>query len=197
MSDQAAKLREIVNKKSNTLLDKINMVSVISGKGGVGKTTLVTDLYNHFKNSFIVDCDINSPYFWVKKNEYNFCEGFDSFNNKKIVKSVEKSNRLDLYNIVLVDAGTGLNDINRYYIDKSKIKIFVTSMESISILNTMNLMKKVQGHRILYIPTATDDDILDMQGRINRYSKMHLDNSYIMVCSDINDIITVLERNRA
>ena len=105
--------------------------------------------------------------------------------------------KLDSYKAVFVDAGTGLNDINRYYIDKSKIKIFVTSMENISILNTMNLMKSISGQKILYIPTATDDDILDMQGRVNRYSRAHLDNSHILVCSQIEDIIMVLERNRS
>lgn len=197
MSDQAAKLREIVNRQSNPMLEKVNMIAIMSGKGGVGKTTLVMDLYNHFRNSFIIDCDVNSPYFWVQKAKYNFCEGFDSFNNKKVIKAVEKSNKLNLYNSVFVDAGTGMNDINKYYIEKSKIKIFVSTMEDISILNTMNLMKNISGHRILYIPTATDDDILDMQGRINRYSKTHLDNSYILVCSKIEDIISVLERNRA
>lgn len=195
--DQASKLREMVNKQNTLALDKLNMVSVVSGKGGVGKTTLVKDLYELVKNSFIIDCDINSPYFWVHKNKYSFCEGFDSFNNKKIVKYVEKTFKLDRYDSIFVDAGTGLNDINKYYIDKSKIKIFVTSMENISILNTMNLMKNITGQKILYIPTATDDDILDMQGRINKYSKVHLDNSYILVCSNIDDIVTVLERNRA
>lgn len=195
--DQAAKLREIVNKQNNPLLENVNLVSVLSGKGGVGKTTLVTELYEHFKNAFIVDCDINSPYFWMQKGKYNFCEGFDNFNNKKVVKAVEKTYKLDNYSSVFVDAGTGLNDINKYYIEKSKIKVFVTSMEDIAILNTMNLMKRVLGHKILYIPTATDDDVLDMQGRINRYSKRHLDNTYILVCSNIEDIITVLERNRA
>lgn len=194
--DQASKLREMVNRQNNLTLEKLNMVSIISGKGGVGKTTLVTELYDKIKNSFIIDCDVNSPYFWIHKNKYNFCDGFDNFNNKKIVKFVEKTFRLDRYTSVLVDAGTGLNDINRYYIDKSKIKIFVTSMENISILNTMNLMKSIGGQKILYIPTATDDDILDMQGRVNKYSKAHLDNSYILVCSKIEDIVTVLERNR-
>lgn len=196
MADQAAKLREIVNRKNNPLLDKVNMVSVISGKGGVGKTTVVAELYNNFRKSFIVDCDINSPYFWSQKGKFNFCEGFDDFNNKKIVKYVERTNRLDAYDFVFVDAGTGVNNINTYYLDKSKVKIFVSSMEDISILNTMNLMKNITGLRILYIPTASDDDILDMQGRVNRYSKMHLDNTYIMVCSQIGDIINVLERNR-
>lgn len=196
MSDQAAKLREIVSKKNNSLLDKINMVSVVSGKGGVGKTTTIKELYDSFKKSFIVDCDVNSPYFWTQKGKYNFSEGFDDFQNKKIVKSVEKTNRLDKYDFVFVDAGTGLNSINKYYIEKSKIKIFVSSMEDISILNTMNLMKSISGIRVLFIPTATDEDILDMQGRVNRYSKLHLDNTYIMVCSQIEDVIKVLERNR-
>lgn len=196
MSDQAAKLREIVSKKNNPLLDKVNMISVISGKGGVGKTTIVKELYDRFKKSFIVDCDINSPYFWTQKGNYNFSEGFDDFNNKKIVKSVEKTNKLDKYDYVFVDAGTGLNDINRYYIEKSKVKIFVSSMEDISILNTMNLMKNISGLRVLCIPTATDEDVLDMQSRVNRYSKLHLDNTFIMVCSQIEDVVNVLERNR-
>lgn len=194
--DQAAELRELVNRHNNSALDKLNIVSVISGKGGVGKTTLVTELYDAIKNTFIIDCDVNSPYFWMQKDKYNSCAGFDSFNNKKVVKSVEKNLKVDSYKAIFVDAGTGLNDINKYYIDKSKIKIFVTSMENISILNTMNLMKSVTGQKILYIPTATDDDILDMQGRVNRYSRAHLDNSHILVCSQIDDIVTVLERNR-
>lgn len=196
MKDQAAKLREMVDKQNNTSFEDVNLVSVISGKGGVGKTTLITDLYEQFNNSFIIDCDVNAPFFWVYKDKYNFIEGFDTFNNKKVKKSIEKTVKLNSYNIVLVDAGTGLNDINKYYLNMSKIKIFVTTMEDIAILNTMNIMKHVTGHKILYIPTATDDDILDMQSRINKYSKSHLDNSYIMVCSDINDIVTVLERNR-
>lgn len=195
MSDQASRLREIVKKKNSSLYKNINMITVLSGKGGVGKTILISKLYESIKNSFIIDCDINSPFFWLQKGKYDFCEGFDIFNNRKIVKSVEKLYKLNLYNSVLVDAGTGLNDINKYYIDKSKIKIFVSTMEQISILNTMSLMKNVSGIKILYMPKTTHEDIWDMQQRINMYSKKHLDNSYIMVCNKIEDIIKSIEEN--
>ena len=193
--DQAAKLRELTNKRS-TPLKSVDFISVISGKGGVGKTTLVTNLYDNVENPFIVDCDINSPYFWFHQDEFQCCEGFEFFKGRNVIKRIDKSKNIDKYKTVLIDAGTGLNEINGYFIEKSKIVVFVSTMEEISILNTMNLMKRISPTKILFLPGEDDESITDMKQRIRRYSKQFLNGSYVLVTNDVNEILITLNKNR-
>lgn len=194
--DQAAKLREIVNKRNNNVESNLNMISVVSGKGGVGKTTLVTLLYSECNNSFIIDSDINAPYFWFYEKDYKCSSGFENFNGKKIVRSVEKHNRLDKYDFVFVDAGTGINDVNEYFINKSKLTIFISNMEEISILNTMNLMKKVEGNKAIYFQSATPEQFREMQLKVNKYSKLYLDCTFIKVFNSEEEIIRFINSKK-
>lgn len=194
--DQAAQLRELVNKKRINQSVNVNVVSVVSGKGGVGKTTLVRDLYNSMSNSYIVDADVNAPFFWLYDKTFNCCEGFETFNGRTIVKPVDKTREFTRYDNIIIDAGTGINEINKYFIQKSKLTVFVTNEEEISILNTMNLMKKVSGKKVLYMPGVSDDVIDEMQLKINRYAKSYLDGSVVIVTNLADDIINALNVSR-
>ena len=62
MSDQAADLRALVGVSDNTEVKDTRVIAVTSGKGGVGKSTLVANLGVHYArqglNVIVVDGDL-------------------------------------------------------------------------------------------------------------------------------------------
>ncbi|XZH79040.1 hypothetical protein ACSW8S_19415 (plasmid) [Clostridium perfringens] len=194
--DQAAQLRQLFKERNASKYSNISLVSIISGKGGVGKTTLVKKLYDEINGSYIIDCDINSPFFWRHTSEFNCCDGFEELKNKTIVKPIEKFRKLEVYNTIIVDAGTGLNDINKYFLEKSKTVIFVTNLEEIAILNTINLMKFIDCCKVMFIVNADSNDVNNMQNKINRYARCYLKGDYIKVTNSIDELVNLLGNNR-
>lgn len=178
--DQAAKLREYKRKRSLNV--DLKIVSIVSGKGGVGKTTLVKKLYDEVGNSFIIDCDFNS--FSVWNSSYFVEKGYEIKRAKSHLRDVETAIGARQYDCVFVDCGTGLNQISTYYIEKSKMTVIVTNLEEISILNTANLLKRIEGTKIVYLSEGTNFDMEELQKKINIFSEKSLNNERVMVFND-------------
>lgn len=182
--DQAAKLREYKRRK-NLSLD-LKMISVVSGKGGVGKTTLTKELYEEIGNSLIIDCDFSSIYVWG--NSYSMKRGYELKRAKSSLRDVFTTIEGRRYNSVIVDCGTGLNQINSYYIEKSKATIIVTTLEEISVLNTANMLKRIDGPKIVFVVGATAYETEELQSKINLFSQKSLNDESVLVFRDVNKL---------
>lgn len=182
--DQAAKLREYKRRK-NLNLD-LKMISIVSGKGGVGKTTLTKELYETIGNSLIIDCDFSSMYVWG--NSYSMKKGYELKRAKSSLRDVFTAIDGRKYNSVLVDCGTGLNQINSYYIEKSKATVIVTTLEEMSVLNTANMLKRIDGPKVVYVVGATAYEAEDLQSKINLFSEKSLNDESILVFRDIDKL---------
>lgn len=188
--DQAAKLREY-KKKKNSDLD-YTLVSVVSGKGGVGKTSLVKEIYEETKDSFIIDCDFNSIYIW--NGLYPVEKGFDVRRNKSSLRDIDLNLYASKDNIILIDCGTGLNPINSHYIEKSKVTIIVTTLEEMSILNAATLLKNVEGNKIIYVTSGSSEDVFNLGIRFSKFSAKSLGGEEIPVVGDIDSLLIEMKK---
>lgn len=160
--DQADMLREIVKKKENR-----KMITVFSGKGGVGKTFVVTNIYKYVPDSLIIDADANSPYFWAQNDEYSYVPSFDLYtpasNIEKKIEGLKKEKT------VIVDAGTGYNSLNKYFIDKSDFSILIVNNEEMSLLNALCIIKNQKNVSAVYFNYIDKRNIrMDME-KVRRY----------------------------
>ncbi|CCJ32615.1 MinD/ParA family protein [Caloramator australicus] len=110
--DQAEKLRRLVNDKTAQKKNKFRVITVTSGKGGVGKSSFVVNLALALKlrglKVAILDADIgmaNVDIMYGVKSKYSL---FDLvFNNKNINEIIEMTQE----GIKIIPGGSGLKDI--------------------------------------------------------------------------------------
>ena len=62
--------------------------------------------------------------------------------------------------------------------------VIVTNLEEISILNTANLLKRIEGTKIVYLSEGTNFDMEELQKKINIFSEKSLNNERVMVFND-------------
>jgi flagellar biosynthesis protein FlhG len=133
MGDQAQKLRQMIKKEPNNL-NKTRIITVTSGKGGVGKSNVVVNLaillQKFGKRVMIFDADIgmsNDDVLMGFLPKYNI---FDIiFNNK----SIEDVMITGPYGVKLLPGGSGLSKMGD--LSKEDIEKIVIELEKVNDLD--------------------------------------------------------------
>lgn len=112
MLDQAESLRKLAQSSNPSLTKKGKIITITSGKGGVGKSNFVVNLGIHMqkmgKKVLIFDADIgmaNDDVLMGISSRYNI---FDVINNNKNLNDVLATGP---YGIKLLPGGSGLNKV--------------------------------------------------------------------------------------
>lgn len=175
--DQAEKLRQIVGQKNRK-----NIISVISAKGGVGKTYLTKALYNYFDNSFIVECDKNSPYFWMYKNKFK-CKTAEEDLSDNIFKE---------YDCIIIDSGTNINNNNSEYIQKSNLSIIVLNSDDICIANNIKLSLKLHNKKIFYVNNFKNENVRYLKNKVLEIANLYIKED-IQIFYNLEDLIKYIK----
>lgn len=137
MLDQAERLRELAYKENtydNKIEDIANVITVTSGKGGVGKSNFVVNLgitlQKMGKSVLIFDADVGMGNddvlmgFLPKYNVYDVI-----YNNKQLDEVIIEGP----YGIKLLPGGTGINRING--IDDEKRENFLNKLQNLKFFD--------------------------------------------------------------
>ena len=131
MLDQAESLRRLMNNKSHVNIsnNKPKIITVTSGKGGVGKSNFVVnlgiELQKHGKKVLIFDADIGMGNDDVLMGVYPRYSMFDVIKGKEISDIIEDGP----YGIKLLAAGSGINQIED--LQQYERELFLSKLESL------------------------------------------------------------------
>jgi flagellar biosynthesis protein FlhG len=134
--DQAEKLRELVRQRSKYITKPFRVITVASGKGGVGKTNFVLNLAVvlqrlGFKIT-ILDADFgmaNIDILWGIKTSYSIYDIL--YNNKSIEDVIVTIND----NIRLIPGGSGIRELSEIDADKrTKLSNELSKIQNTDIL---------------------------------------------------------------
>lgn len=131
MLDQAESLRKLMNQKDSEKVNKAKIITITSGKGGVGKSNFVVNLgitlQKMGKRVLIFDADIgmaNDDVLMGVSTRYNV---FDIIKNDTPIEQVIATGH---YGIKLLPGGSGLNNVEDLS-ERERIK-FLNKLEALT-----------------------------------------------------------------
>lgn len=195
MLDQAENLRRLAQGIEEK--PKPKMITVTSGKGGVGKSNLVVNLaiclQNMGKRVMIFDADIgmgNDDILMGVVSNYNV---FDVILNEMSINDVIKDG---LYGVKLLAGGTGLNRVED--LDESKRKNFLKKLEEINDvdyilmdtgagINRSVLAFIAAGDEVIVITTPEPTAMTDAYSLVKAISHFDLKSRISLVVNRVMD----------
>jgi hypothetical protein len=107
---------KVMIKKFNLMGDSVGVIGVF-GMGGIGKTTLVMEVYNHFamekrfdEQSFLTDVSVNNPLDLQKQlvhdllqEDLESSDWFDRFKDRKVLIVVDGIDHQSQFNVLIPD----------------------------------------------------------------------------------------------
>ena len=182
ISSQASKLVNLT--KSNSRSSKTKIITVTSGKGGVGKSTFTANIsYLLGKRGFkvaVVDADIGLANMQVlfdikpRLTLFDYIEGRNTItevtcntnfknvfliagksgyqytnikNSLVLSRVIEDIKELNLYDIVLIDTGAGLNEYVQEFLSVSNNVLALTTTDPSALTDVYALMKMLSMER--------------------------------------------------
>ena len=159
--DQAEELRNVIKKQNQRTKKPARIITVTSGKGGVGKSNIAVNLAVQFQRmglkTIIFDADIglaNVEVMFGTIPQYSLNEGVGFISGGSgimglsnltldqisyLVKSVEKLSVIA--DIVIVDTGAGISDSVMEFVASSPEILLVTTPEPSSLTDAYSLLK--------------------------------------------------------
>ncbi len=183
--DQAAKLRQIVDgSKKFDSNQEANVLTVLSGKGGVGKSSLAVNLSlalkdlnkkvllidgklglfnldilfgvstgNKLENLLTGNITWQQALVKVAPGIDLICGGKNQFDIKKLnFKFIDEVKKHSDYDFVIIDSGSGVNEINFAFANMSDLGLVVTTSELTAVTDTYALIKSFLQLKVSCVP---------------------------------------------